>query len=320
MVITTDTLSNVDINLLRIFCTIVECGGFTQSQVELSLSRSTISIHMTNLESKLGFRLCQRGRAGFSLTSRGKIVYESSRSLLASIEGYHSQIAQLRDRIVGEITIGVVDNIVTNDHCHLYKAIEQAQKSSNDLRLILRIAPPDQIEEQLMRGHIQLAIAPKFQVRSNISQIYLFSEYQQLYCGRNHPLFHSSESEITEETITDLDYVRRGYMSNLAPYHSIFKHPALGVSHQMEGLAHFVLSGRCVGFLPQDYAEQWVQRGDMRVMRPDLFCYEVKICLARNEQALQSLAATHVFNKIIATHSSKLTSESALVNPNITIP
>lgn len=61
-------MSDYDIRLVRIFKTVVECGGFTAAETTLGISRSAISQHMSDLESRLGFSLCQRGRGGFSLT------------------------------------------------------------------------------------------------------------------------------------------------------------------------------------------------------------------------------------------------------------
>lgn len=297
-------LSDVDIKLLRVFSTIVECGGFTQAQTELNLSRSTISTHMAHLETRLGFRLCQRGRAGFSVTSQGQAVFDATRSLLSSIEGYHAQITQLREKIVGEITVGAVDNIITNSLCHLHKAIRNALSGSDDLRIILRIGSPDQVREQLVRGQVQIAVAPKFQALKSISQKLLFPEQQLLYCGRDHPLFKALDADLTEEVISQQSYVRRGFVSVLTPYSAIFKRTALAVSYQMEGLAHFILSGQCVGFLPEDYASQWVERGEMRVLRPDLFGFEVPICLSREEHRQHSIAASHVFDAILGVYQS----------------
>lgn len=296
-------LSDVDLKLLRVFSAIVECGGFSQAQIELNLSRSTISTHMSNLETRLGFRLCQRGRAGFALTSRGRVVYEASRSLLSSIEGYHSQITQLREQIVGEITIGIVDNIVTNEYCQLAAAIKQAFDTANDLRIVLRIAPPDQVEEQLVRGQLQMAITPNFMKRKHISQSPLFEETQLLYCGREHPLFDMQDGEITSDVISQQDFVRRGYVSTLTPYSSIFKRRAIAVSHQMEGLAHFVLSSTCVGFLPEHYARHWVERGEMKALMPDDLKFKVPIVLTRDESDEPSLAEKHVYDTIVSLHN-----------------
>ena len=102
------SIADIDIKLLRVFCTIVECGGFSQAQSELNLSRSTISTHMANLETRLGFKLCSRGRAGFVLTARGGAVYEASRSMLFSIDAYHGQIGQLKERIVEKFRLALL--------------------------------------------------------------------------------------------------------------------------------------------------------------------------------------------------------------------
>ena len=67
-------LETVDLRLLRLFMTIVEAGGFSAAQSELNLSLSTISTHFADLETRLGLRLCRRGRSGFQLTPEGQAV------------------------------------------------------------------------------------------------------------------------------------------------------------------------------------------------------------------------------------------------------
>ena len=64
-------VSDFDIRLLRIFRSVVECGGFSAAETVLGIGRSAISQQMSDLEQRLGLRLCQRGRAGFSLTEVG---------------------------------------------------------------------------------------------------------------------------------------------------------------------------------------------------------------------------------------------------------
>lgn len=300
------SIADIDIKLLRVFCTIVECGGFSQAQSELNLSRSTISTHMANLETRLGFKLCSRGRAGFVLTARGGAVYEASRSMLFSIDAYHGQIGQLKERIVGEVSIGVVDNLITNTECRLRDAIRDALAASRDLRIVLRIGPPDQIEKQLVRGQVQMAISPEFPARKNVSQRPIFIEKQQLICGKGHPLFTTQDEAMTPELIAEQNFVRRGFVSVLTPYSTFFNRPALAVSHQMEGLAYFILSGNCVGFLPEIYANYWVDRQEMRVIRADQFCFDVPICLSHHEGPQHTMAASHVYDTILKVHGAKV--------------
>ena len=60
-------LHDVDLKLLRVFATIVKCGGFSAAQAALNAGQSTISEQMSHLETRLGVKLCQRGRSGFRL-------------------------------------------------------------------------------------------------------------------------------------------------------------------------------------------------------------------------------------------------------------
>ena len=57
-------LSDVDVKLLRVFTRVVEHGGFSAAQAELGISQASISTYMSDLEARLGVRLCQRGRSG----------------------------------------------------------------------------------------------------------------------------------------------------------------------------------------------------------------------------------------------------------------
>src|SRR6201994_2356029 len=71
-------ISDGDIRLLRVFCAVVRCGGFAAAESELQLGLPSISRYIKDLETRLGVRLCRRGRVGFSLTEQGKQAYSST--------------------------------------------------------------------------------------------------------------------------------------------------------------------------------------------------------------------------------------------------
>jgi DNA-binding transcriptional LysR family regulator len=70
-------LDTVDLRLLRVFATVVEARGFTAAQTILNVSGSTISNQISALETRLGVKLCRRGRAGFKLTEDGELIFSS---------------------------------------------------------------------------------------------------------------------------------------------------------------------------------------------------------------------------------------------------
>jgi hypothetical protein len=60
------TTPRPDLHLLRLFVTVVEAGGFSAAQGVLGLSQPSISQQMAKLETRLGYRLCSRGKGGFA--------------------------------------------------------------------------------------------------------------------------------------------------------------------------------------------------------------------------------------------------------------
>ena len=79
-------LGDADLRLLRVFKSVVDCGGMAAAELDLNIALSTISRHVRDLETRLGLVLCRRGRGGFALTPEGEQVYQAAlASLLAHL-------------------------------------------------------------------------------------------------------------------------------------------------------------------------------------------------------------------------------------------
>ena len=116
-------LSDMDLRLLQIFKSVVECGGMSAAELELNVGTSTLSRHMKDLETRLGMVLCRRGRAGFSLTPEGHQVYEATLQLLGGVDLFRSRIDDIHavagsdevvaraavDRVVAAAGLDVLD-------------------------------------------------------------------------------------------------------------------------------------------------------------------------------------------------------------------
>jgi Bacterial regulatory helix-turn-helix protein, lysR family len=51
-------LDTIDLRLLRVFIALVDANGFPGAQITLNLSPSTLSMHLADLEKRIGGRLC----------------------------------------------------------------------------------------------------------------------------------------------------------------------------------------------------------------------------------------------------------------------
>lgn len=262
-------LAPTDIKLLRLFLKVVECGGFSGAQAELNVSASSISTQMATLESRLGVRLCERGRVGFRLTEKGRRVHASALRLEDAIDTFRMDIGEMRGKLVGELQIGIVDNTATNPDCRLHDAVALFSRRDHAVHVALHVAEPATLEKRLLDGRLHLAVGAFYHHVPSLAYRHLFFEEQSLYCGAAHPFFGRAPDRIAAEEVLSAAYVGRGYIARHAP-------PVAGLnvaatSYDMEASLTLIRSGSYIGHLPKHFAGEWEARGELRPVLPAQF-------------------------------------------------
>lgn len=250
-------LHNVDLGLLRLFVTVCESGGFSAAQAQLNLTQSTISTQMAKLETRLGFRLCERGRSGFKLTERGQAVLSASYELFDAIESFCEQAQNTQQQITGTLRIGVTDNLITHPQLKLSQALAQLKKQAPELIIELIINDTENLNQQLINQQIHLAISEQSTEHNLLQFEPLFIEQQKLYCGKGHPLF--AQAKPNKKNLANSQWVRY--------YHD--PKPSTARAEHIEGIAYFILSGEYIGYLADHYAQTWVKQGLMYCLGED---------------------------------------------------
>ncbi len=267
-------VSDVDLRLLRVFRSVVACGGVSAAELELNIGRSTISRHLTDLEVRLGVKLCTRGPAGFALTSEGKRVLSASSRLLSALNTFQSEVDDVHQRLAGHLSIALFDKSITNPEARLPQAIMLFDETAPMVTIEIYAEPVNVIENGVMTGRFEVGIIPIHGQSSSINCYPIYSEQMYLYCGEGHKLFDRADRKIPRRAIQQCKYAGIGFHS-----------PNMMVSHQLnlkrsadaydeEALAALILSGRFIGFLPDHYAKSLVERGELRRLRPDVYHYQ----------------------------------------------
>ena len=266
-------ISDADLRLLRVFQAVVDCGGMAAAELELNISTSTISRHVKDLETRLGLTLCRRGRAGFALTPEGERVQAETRLLLQATHQFCASVDDLHQRLGGVLHVAVFDKTASNPQAHIAQAVALFRRQAPQVQLNLHVNTIQAIERGVMEGGYQLGIIPEHRRGERLAYTELFGETMQLYCAQGHPLFAH------DRPTWDWADVRGHAFAGLG-YHS----PNMEVSHRerlqrsatafdQESVATFILSGDFLGFLPDHYAQGFVQAGRMRPLCPERFCY-----------------------------------------------
>ena len=290
-------VSDFDLRLLRLFKTVVQCGSFSAAESTLGISRSAISLHMSDLEKRLGMRLCQRGRAGFALTDEGREVLRSSEAVLAAIEGFRSEVNQLHSQLRGDLNIGVMNNLVTQPKMRITRALKSLRGQGDGVTINLSMSTPGEIERGLLDGRLHVGAIPLITPLSGLEYSLLYEERSNLYCSWEHPLFGQAE-EVTNDNLRHVDAVVPSYRMTAE---------AIGLHHLLEcaasatdreGIAFLILTGSYIGFLPDHFAAGWVEKGLMKPLAPQRLYFDAPLAVVTSKSRRPSLILDHFLEAI----------------------
>jgi DNA-binding transcriptional LysR family regulator len=269
-------LSDADIRLLRIFCTVTQCGGFAAAESELQLGLPSISRYIKSLEIRLGARLCRRGRVGFSLTEQGRKVYAASLRLIADIERFEGDIRSMHADLTGTLNLGVIDTLITDKNLRVPELIRTYKTKYPRVEFNIVTATSNIVEQSVLEGSIHVGIVHARRHVTKLDYRFLFPEHCNLYASEEHPLFNRIPGGIRVEDVRKHDFAGFSYLddSELGAAASLVKTASVDC---MEALATLVSTGCFIGFLPDHYVQSVWRLKQFRPILPELFSYTVGI-------------------------------------------
>jgi DNA-binding transcriptional LysR family regulator len=268
-------LGDYEIKQLKVFKTVVDCGGFAAAETRLNISRPTISIHIANLESRLNLTLCKRGRSGFSLTEEGAVIYEQTEKLLDMLEGFRNTVNNLCNHPSGQLKVGLSDTFSTDPRCMIPEIIRNFSDKAEDVELVISVEQMATMELMVLNDELDIALIPYHRKLEGLNYIHLFTDECYLYCAKESPLFDLPEAALTEEIINATPLVHAGLKPHDAIYQMLSEMNPSGVSYHYESRIAMLLSGYYIGFLPQNIAQPYLEQGVLRVLHPDTKHYSL---------------------------------------------
>lgn len=289
-------LQDTDIRLLRVFDAIVRAGSFSAAQSVLNISASTISEHMTRLETRLGLKLCERGRSGFKLTLAGQHTYQACQQLFDSIDCFKDKMSEFHQDLRGDLHIGMIDNTISNQQMPVIDGLRQLLQRSDAIVPNIKIGTPYQLEQDVLNRKLHLAIGPFQQHIPGLEYRALYVEQHCLYCSHLHPFFKSEI--VTSAMLNQAAVVSRMYLFG-RDLSILGVEQAAAIIDNIEAQATLIHTGHYIGFLPQHYAQQWVEQKQLK----QIYSYQLSsqfYCITK--AAIELSGLTQVFLEIINQH------------------
>lgn len=295
------TISELDLRLVQTFLIVVEAGGISAAQATLNSTQSTISSQLTKLESRVGFRLCERGRSGFSLTLKGGHFLEAALRLLVAAENFQMEINLIEKNVNGTIKIGLIGAIDPSATEKIALTLASLRTRFNGVGIELTELPPTLLVEQVLNGNIDLAIGYFWQKLPTLNYEPLFKETQIAYCALTHPMFEQAGA-LNNGDFGDFEWVWPSHPLKEMSAPTELKN-VTARTDSMDNASLLILSGQYLGFLPEHFAEKYEQLGRLRALNPTRMRYDVAFHVAvrqasRHKEVIRILLAdlTRIFS------------------------
>lgn len=278
-------LFDLDLRLVRVFVAVADAGGVTIAQAKLNITQPTISTLLSTLETRLGYRLCERGRSGFKLTDQGERFHALCKTFLTTVDEFTAVARNMDKALSGMLKIGLIGHMSISQNARISDAIALFRQRDEAVHFSMSVKPPGEIEEHLLSGAIEIAIGYFGRRVPTLDYTPLFNERQLAYCGRGHSLFGRA-GKLEPAEVANFDWAWRSYPLPEAQLPATSGR-ITAQADNMEAISLLVLSGCHLGYLPEHFAAPYVAQGLLAALNPQQLGYEVTFLMVTQKQIRQ---------------------------------
>ncbi|MBQ5947865.1 LysR family transcriptional regulator [Massilia sp. ST3] len=105
------------LDAMRVFCAVVDAGGFSRAAERLGMSTSSVTTHVASLESHFRVKLLHRTTRSMSLTGEGSQCYQHALQLLADMQELEARLHDAADTPSGTLRVdmpGLVSRLIVS--------------------------------------------------------------------------------------------------------------------------------------------------------------------------------------------------------------
>lgn len=164
---------HVSLRQLRYFDALARHGHFGRAAESCAISQPALSMQIKELEEALGGALLERGTRAVSLTKFGEAVVERVRDILRSVDELGDFARASRDRLVGQLRIGMIPTIAPY---LLPTVMGNIARQYPELDVHVRETLTPKIISEFAEGRIDAAIVALPVSEPSLTEVALFSE------------------------------------------------------------------------------------------------------------------------------------------------
>ena len=150
----------LDVRRMRVLREVAARGSFSAAAEALSFTQSAVSQQVAALERETGTTLLERGSRGVRLTDAGRALVAHADAILARIEDAEEELAALAGLRGGRLRLASFQSAGAT---LVPRAVKAFHDRHPDVELSMVEAEPDDAQERLRAGDIDLAVVYDFE-------------------------------------------------------------------------------------------------------------------------------------------------------------
>ena len=260
----------MDINVLKTFIAVCECGGFTAAAESLGYSQSTVSSQIKQLENELDAVLFDRIRHNTTVTAQGQIVLEYTRQIMKT---YEQMAAALHhpEEITGEIHLAMASSICSRYFTDDYHEFHRRYPG---ISLKITSAGTEQMFDMLRKNEADIVFTLDAHIYDSEFVICAESEEQTHFvAAADHPLLQNIDGKesrplLIKDLLTQDFYLTEPGMSyrNLLDLELASRTmkitPIMEVGNPNQ-ICRLLRNSTALSFLPEHVSSRYVQEGSL---------------------------------------------------------
>ena len=183
----------MDIKQLRAVSAVGAHRSFSGAARALSTVQSNISAHVARLERELGVTLIERETN--ELTPEGQVVAARTQRIETELEALASDLAALRDEVVGQVRVGMIG---TTARWLVPLLLDHLSVAHPGIHVTLLDGTTSVLLPRVVEGDLDLAVVSESSHDPAVSMVSLFDEDLVLVVGVDHPLAGRSRVSVVD--------------------------------------------------------------------------------------------------------------------------
>ena len=284
----------------RIFYYVAKYHSFTRAAKILMNSQPNITRAMNNLEQELGCRLFQRSHRGVALTPEGEKLFAHVQVAQEHLQAGETEIANAKNLKSGNISIGASEIAL---HGVLLPVLRQFHLTYPEIHIQVTNHSTPQAVSALKMGMVEVAVVVSpTGVAKPLREDPVMSVQDVLIAGPNFSDLRDkvwSFRDISAKPMISLGRNTKTYefYDGLFAKHGVVLQPDIEVATTDQNLP-MVRNDLGLGFLPEFFAKEAIERGEVFQIHLKEAIPERSICLVQDSSRPMS-AAVRVLQKMI---------------------